>query len=791
MSKYKKIFIVLIVAVLVVSSVAVSKTLAKNLIIADTPADNVGIGTSNPQYKLDVDGDVRINGTLFGDVSGYRNLVANNVYNTSITGYKYTNGKVVTSGNVNRIIFSKEGSYTTNTAKILTDGYYSVSFWYKVENYVSGTSVTVDINDQQISTFDISGNKTWTFYSDTKYITTNTYGFMDMSGTFDADVTVSDIMVTRSAKPAEQYIPAPEDLVKYSSNGNVGINDSSPNYNLDVVGTGSFTDSVIVGPTVNNNHAATKSYVDSAITGNADTVDTLHAASFIRSDVDDTFTGKLTASASNRQSGIYGTYDSTKIDHIWSMGTAYKIASDGSNFGNLYGLAYKHTNNPTGGTMAGGHQMVWNVNGVPKSAMGDSGIWTSGNLMANNGSVSAVNGDFSGSVSLGTITNSNHATTKSYVDSAVTLLTTKNEVTNLGTVSFANSTSTDNFILELESKGAFDNYHSIMKASWSYAGNDNILDTGYGSFELAGSVIETWTDNDSNTTRGNIHVRVTRPTTGSGGGQILVYNNQGSGYSPGWRQIWTSTTDGSGSGLDADTVDGLHGSAFMPAGTDNWVNEGGDTMSGELNMGDNEITYVGNLDISDGDGRGIKFWNGSSSYALYMSDADPDLGGVTGYSITSKMSNTDGRGFRWCNTNNECGMSLESFTGQWDLTVSNDVNVGGDVTATAYYYSSDKRLKDNIVSLGGESLEVLDKLNPVSFTWKEDGSASQGFLAQEIEQVLPELVKTNSETGMKAVQYGNLTAVLTAGIKEQQKEIERLENKIEILETKLDILLKR
>jgi hypothetical protein len=79
----------------------------------------------------------------------------------------------------------------------------------------------------------------------------------------------------------------------------------------------------------------------------------------------------------------------------------------------------------------------------------------------------------------------------------------------------------------------------------------------------------------------------------------------------------------------------------------------------------------------------------------------------------------------------------------------------------------------------------------VSFTWKEDGSASQGFLAQEIEQVLPELVKTNSETGMKSVQYGNLTALLTASVKEQQKEIERLENKIEILETKLDILLKR
>jgi hypothetical protein len=115
----------------------------------------------------------------------------------------------------------------------------------------------------------------------------------------------------------------------------------------------------------------------------------------------------------------------------------------------------------------------------------------------------------------------------------------------------------------------------------------------------------------------------------------------------------------------------------------------------------------------------------------------------------------------------------------------------GDITADAYYYSSDKRLKDNIVSLEGESLEVLDKLNPVSFTWKEDGGASIGFLAQEVEQVLPELVKTNSETDMKSVQYGNLTALLTASVKEQQKEIERLENKVETLETKLNILLQK
>lgn len=75
-------------------------------------------------------------------------------------------------------------------------------------------------------------------------------------------------------------------------------------------------------------------------------------------------------STSTRRSGMYGVYDAAKIGHIWSMGAAYQIADDGANFGNLYGFAYKHTNNTTGGTMATGHQAVWCENGSPRVAMG-------------------------------------------------------------------------------------------------------------------------------------------------------------------------------------------------------------------------------------------------------------------------------------------------------------------------------------------------------------------------------------------------------------------------------------
>ena len=94
-----------------------------------------------------------------------------------------------------------------------------------------------------------------------------------------------------------------------------------------------------------------------------------------------TLRGSLVVPSDKRGYGMFGTYSSYKTQSIWSMGTAYRSHDAGSNFGNLYGLAYKHTNNGTGGTMAGGHMMVWCQNGTPYAAMG-SNIWTSGNVTA-------------------------------------------------------------------------------------------------------------------------------------------------------------------------------------------------------------------------------------------------------------------------------------------------------------------------------------------------------------------------------------------------------------------------
>lgn len=84
----------------------------------------------------------------------------------------------------------------------------------------------------------------------------------------------------------------------------------------------------------------------------------------------------------HREKGIYGNYNSYRINNIWGMGTAYKVSSAGTSFGNLYGMAYTYHNRVyTSNTMGGYHQMVWCENGAPRCALGRN-VWTSGNVTA-------------------------------------------------------------------------------------------------------------------------------------------------------------------------------------------------------------------------------------------------------------------------------------------------------------------------------------------------------------------------------------------------------------------------
>ena len=99
-------------------------------------------------------------------------------------------------------------------------------------------------------------------------------------------------------------------------------------------------------------------------------------------------------------------------------------------------------------------------------------------------------------------------------------------------------------------------------------------------------------------------------------------------------------------------------------------------------------------------------------------------------------------------------------------------------SSTAYNTSSDARLKDVIGEARG--LEVINKLNPVSYNWKADGKADEGLIAQEVLEIVPNAV-SGSEEEYYQMDYSKLVTHLVAGMKEQQTLIEQLQAEVALL----------
>jgi chaperonin cofactor prefoldin len=118
---------------------------------------------------------------------------------------------------------------------------------------------------------------------------------------------------------------------------------------------------------------------------------------------------------------------------------------------------------------------------------------------------------------------------------------------------------------------------------------------------------------------------------------------------------------------------------------------------------------------------------------------------------------------------NSSGSAVFVATGAGNLTITGTLYQGSDIT-----------LKENIKPLNNQ-LEIVKKLNPVTFDWKEDKKPYQqiGFIAQEVEKHLPELIEDKDD--IKRMSYGNMTTVLVKAIQEQQTQIEALQSEINTL----------
>ena len=123
----------------------------------------------------------------------------------------------------------------------------------------------------------------------------------------------------------------------------------------------------------------------------------------------------------------------------------------------------------------------------------------------------------------------------------------------------------------------------------------------------------------------------------------------------------------------------------------------------------------------------------------------------------------------------------------------NGLNIGaiaGDGTGVNYATASDRRLKKNIVDISN-ALEIISGIRPRQYQFRSmPGKSEYGFIAQELQLVYPQAVtgSPNNDhlTRPMGVDYGRLTPILVAAIKEQQKKIEELQEQLELLQSTIE-----
>ncbi|EBH3514462.1 phage tail protein [Salmonella enterica subsp. enterica] len=145
-----------------------------------------------------------------------------------------------------------------------------------------------------------------------------------------------------------------------------------------------------------------------------------------------------------------------------------------------------------------------------------------------------------------------------------------------------NPWTTAEFIVWLESQGAFNHPYWMCRGTWSYALNKVITDTGCGNICLAGAVIEVMG------VRGAMTIRVTTTTTTSGYGIAsaqFTYINNGDGYSPGWRRDFNTINKPTAGDVGALPITGGRINGALGIGTDNAL--GGNSIV----FGDNDTGF--------------------------------------------------------------------------------------------------------------------------------------------------------------------------------------------------------
>ena len=290
----------------------------------------------------------------------------------------------------------------------------------------------------------------------------------------------------------------------------------------------------------------------------------------------------------------------------------------------------------------------------------------------------------------------------------------------------------------------------------------------------------------------------------SSGANGLVINNDTSNTANSGRLFFEGTSTSaifqSGSALSFRTG----ATSGSSSGTQRfYINSSGTTFTGDVSV-DGHITMQSGHYITahnESDYAKFRMYGGSGAYAIGMKSGNSYGGLNSDWAMTFTFNDDNDRGFfmeRYFTWHKSGAMAL---TTNGKLSVAHSARIGygetesvipgatyrldvsGSIGATAdvvAYISSDKKLKDNIKNIENP-LEKLQKLNGVEFDWNDKQDLYEGHdigvIAQEVEEVLPEIVDTRKD-GHKAVKYDRMVALLIEVAKEQQQQINELKEKL-------------
>jgi hypothetical protein len=241
-----------------------------------------------------------------------------------------------------------------------------------------------------------------------------------------------------------------------------------------------------------------------------------------------------------------------------------------------------------------------------------------------------------------------------------------------------------------------------------------------------------------------------------------------------------STTTGPASVTNSGTSTNVVLDFVVPAGTPGTPGTPGSGGSATFNgiLGDTSTktsdTYL--TIASDGGNsyeQGIKLIHHNPNYGWRIRGSDVDDKFHINYTQAG-VENADAVTIDGGLTNS----NYTNFVGIKQVNPIYELDVTGTIRATTdVVVTSDKRLKSNIKKIEG-ALDKLSKIN--GYTYTHDGKPSTGCMAQEIKEVLPEVVKGSEETTY-SVAYGNMTGLIIEAIKELKSEINELKSSHGIL----------